>query len=426
MDFCSKSRLMVIIIIIIASFIPTVMIYRPFIATITKWNKKEQRLFQCRSKWKLTQKTSFYEVDCTNPFLKELVHVTDDAAKADVCNSFNPLYTMITSDFHSFKKFQLTDFNELLTTCPQCHHMQVINGQLYLVPRSTSTDYETRSQSVKILFRYVIDTFNDIPNMEFLIHVGDSVDMKRNITHPSKCPVFGFAKKRKKVMNDTNADGVVRIPCFSFWSWPEARITRWDQKIISIKQAGDSITFDKRKSQLFWRGARTGHRTAFVAITEKHRQIMDISFMNWQRSGFLGISVHKQYRTLEQHCNYKYLLHLEGNTFSGRLKYLLLCGSPVIFAKIDGWEEFWYHLLKHQENIIILDSLDEALLLNMTNYLFENSERASRIGMNGRNIVLKYLNEQAVICYMRNVLLAYSKLVDYQVAKHDRAIVKLF
>jgi hypothetical protein len=55
----------------------------------------------------------------------------------------------------------------------------------------------------------------------------------------------------------------------------------------------------------------------------------------------------------------------------------------------------------------------------MTNYLLENSERASRIGINGRNIVLKYLNEQAIICYMRNVLLAYSKLVDYQVTKRD-------
>jgi len=391
------------------------MIYRHYTTTITKWNQKEQRLFQCRNKWKLFDVTSFYDVDCTNPFLKALVNGADDAAKADVCDSFNPLYTRIPTVFRSFKKFQLTDFNELLKACPQCHHLQVIDRKLYVVPRSTSMDYETRSQSVKTMFKYVIDTFNDIPNMEFLIHVGDSVNMMRNTTHPSKCPVFGFAKNRNNVVNDTYTDGVVSIPCFSFWSWPEAQITRWDQKSISIKQAGDSIPFHMRKSQLFWRGARTGHRTDFVSITEKYRQIMDVSFMSWQKSEFPGLSTHKEYRTLEQHCNYKYLLHLEGNTFSGRLKYLLLCGSPVIFAKINGWEEFWYHLLKHQENIIILDSSDEILLLNMTNYLFENSEQASRIGINGRNIVLKYLNEQAIICYMRNVLFAYNKLVDYQV-----------
>jgi hypothetical protein len=150
---------------------------------------------------------------------------------------------------------------------------------------------------------------------------------------------------------------------------------------------------------------------------------MDVSFMNWERSKFQALPIHKEYRTLEQHCDYKYLLHLEGKTYSGRLKYLLLCGSPVIFAKIAGWEEFWYHLLTHQENIIILDSVDEVLLLNMTNYLLENSERASRIGINGRNLVLKYLNEQAIICYMRNMLLTYGKLVDYQVTKRDQVTV---
>ncbi|CAF3840972.1 unnamed protein product [Rotaria sp. Silwood1] len=260
--------------------------------------------------------------------------------------------------------------------------------------------------------------------MEFLIHVGDSVDMKRNITHPSKCPVFGFAKNKNDLVNGTYTDGVVSIPCFSFWSWPEARITRWNKKIISIKKAGDRKTFAMKKSKLFWRGAETGRRVDIVPIAKKHREIMDVSFMDWQIPEFLNRSTHKEYRTLEQHCNYKYLLHLEGNTFSGRLKYLLICASPVIFLKINGWEEFWYHLLKHKENIIILDSVSEASLLNMTNYLLENSERASHIGINGRNLVLKYLNEQAIICYMRNVLLTYSKLINYQVTKHNLATVK--
>ncbi len=55
--------------------------------------------------------------------------------------------------------------------------------------------------------------------------------------------------------------------------------------------------------------------------------------MDWQESGFLRRRLHNEYRTLEEHCNHKYLLHLEGNTFSGRLKYLLLCASPVIYVQ---------------------------------------------------------------------------------------------
>lgn len=417
--FYSKSSAIMLTIVTIFSVLQTN--FLRFMPTIIAWKQKEQRRFRCRNELQMTHLTSFYDVDCENSFLKELVNSTDPATKADVCNSSKPLYTRIMIDFRAFKNFQVTDFSELLKACPECHHLQVMDGKLHVVSRSTSSDYETRSRSVKTLFKYVIDTFDGKPNIEFLFHVGDLINMRRNTTHPLKCSVFGFAKNKNDVANVEYTDGVVSIPCFSFWSWNEARITRWDQKMISIKQAGSRNTFDKRTSKVFWRGANTGHRSVFVSLTEKHREIMDVAFMDWRGTGYLRLSMHKEYRTLEEHCDYKYLLHLEGNTFSGRLKYLLLCGSPVIFVKLNGWEEFWYHLLQHQENILLLEKSDDVLLMNTTKYLLENPERASRIGINGQNTVLKYLNEQAIICYMRNVLLAYSRLIDYQVTKRDHA-----
>ena len=42
---------------------------------------------------------------------------------------------------------------------------------------------------------------------------------------------------------------------------------------------------------------------------------------------------------------WRYLMHMPGNGYSARLKYLLMCGSPVIFP-YGGLEEFWYHLLE--------------------------------------------------------------------------------
>ena len=45
---------------------------------------------------------------------------------------------------------------------------------------------------------------------------------------------------------------------------------------------------------------------------------------------------------------------MSGVGYSARLKYLMLCGSPVIFPHKGYWEynEFWYHLLKDKENIV--------------------------------------------------------------------------
>ena len=59
---------------------------------------------------------------------------------------------------------------------------------------------------------------------------------------------------------------------------------------------------------------------------------------------------------LPEHCRYKYLLNWPGHTYSARLKSLLLCGSVVIFPD-NGWYEFYYPLLRHGENIIMMEPL---------------------------------------------------------------------
>ena len=61
---------------------------------------------------------------------------------------------------------------------------------------------------------------------------------------------------------------------------------------------------------------------------------------------------------LPEHCRYKYLLNWPGHTYSARLKSLLLCGSVVIFPD-NGWYEFYYPLLRHGENIIMMAPLTQ-------------------------------------------------------------------
>ena len=54
-----------------------------------------------------------------------------------------------------------------------------------------------------------------------------------------------------------------------------------------------------------------------------------------------------EFKSLFEHGAYKYSLHMPGQSYSGRLKYLLASGSAVLAAqRHPGWTEFWYHLLK--------------------------------------------------------------------------------
>ena len=59
---------------------------------------------------------------------------------------------------------------------------------------------------------------------------------------------------------------------------------------------------------------------------------------------------------------YRYLLHLSGVAYSSRLKYLLLCGSAVVFPHKGEHEhvEFWQHLLKDRHNIVLTGAVAVA------------------------------------------------------------------
>jgi Glycosyl transferase family 90 len=66
------------------------------------------------------------------------------------------------------------------------------------------------------------------------------------------------------------------------------------------------------------------------------------------------------YVSLAEHCQYKYLLHLGGHTYSNRLKWLMLCNSTVVIPRDHrGWEEFFYSsLLRDGVNVVFADSVE--------------------------------------------------------------------
>ena len=68
---------------------------------------------------------------------------------------------------------------------------------------------------------------------------------------------------------------------------------------------------------------------------------------------------HEHFVGLPQHCSRKYLLNWPGNSYSARLKYLMLCGSLVVHSD-NGWYEFFYHMLKHEEHYVRINALTSA------------------------------------------------------------------
>jgi hypothetical protein len=241
------------------------------------------------------------------------------------------------------------------------------------------------------------------------------------MTH--KVPVFGFAKTKKQPTWGLRPDGIVLIPCFTLWVFTAPSIGRWKSSLESLPKFADRIKWKNRIPKLMWRGARNGDREWLTSIGErKNDSTLDIEFIDWNPS---RISPHysDNFKTIYDFCKYKYLLHQEGWSYSNRIKYLMLCGSPVIYANFGEWKEYWYHLLKHDYNVLLFkDTRNETLFKNLTQNIMQDDAKAIYIGTNGRILVQRYLNEQAILCYFRNILIRYASMFTYKPMKHPHAV----
>lgn len=161
--------------------------------------------------------------------------------------------------------------------------------------------------------------------------------------------------------------------------------------------------------KLLWRGATMGLplRDHLIDVTT-NKTWADVVAINWHDQESMAHDL----KSLAEHCQYKYLMHTEGNSYSGRLKYLQLCQSVIIAHKMD-WIQHHHPLMQKsgpdQNYVEIdrdLDSLEETILS-----LQSNSKDAQRIALNSmRTFRERYLTPAAEVCYWRYLIQQWSKV----------------
>lgn len=131
------------------------------------------------------------------------------------------------------------------------------------------------------------------------------------------------------------------------------------------------------------------------------------------------------FASLLQHCKYKYLLHTAGNTYSGRLKFLTLCSSAIIFPQ-DDWQEFWYGMLNNGSNMYIVDRVTPenkgAPILEALADLQADDALASRLAQGSHSLAYEVLSKHNINLYMLRLLNEYSRLLKFKVVRHPDAV----
>ena len=110
------------------------------------------------------------------------------------------------------------------------------------------------------------------------------------------------------------------------------------------------------------------------------------------------------FTSLPDHCNYKYLIDIEGNGYSGRVKHLLHTGRPLFYQK-RYWNEYWFFKMEPFVHYIPIEN-DFSDFNQKFNFILENDDVAEEIGNNAREFAIKNLRRKNAVEKYRDLFVS--------------------
>lgn len=317
----------------------------------------------------------------------------------------HPLFSRIDKELERFKD------NITLQMVEQAYcqgsrgsfRLQVVNGSAYVVGEAPS--YESRLLSIKLqlLPLYLEGQLPD--GLDVVIEQEDKPTVPRAAS--TDCPTPGpLVAPSKQPANESHSH-VLLAPDHTFAGWLEARTLGWADMLPLLRRAAGSQPWERRRPALFFRGAATGQRNQSLDpdLSADYPGVLDIQLVNWTSP-----AERQRFVPLTEHCAHKLLLHLAGNSYAGRLKYLMACGSAVVLPD-SPWHEYWYHLLRpghHHVPVEEVDSFNQGHhLADAALELHQDDGYARRVGAAGARLVGDALAPPRVQAYWRRLLKRY-------------------
>jgi hypothetical protein len=200
-------------------------------------------------------------------------------------------------------------------------------------------------------------------------------------------------------------ENIITVPDFIFINWRETGLYDYDDTVIDIASAGQAEPiYDK----LFWIGALSHPtRKTLMEISEKDPRIEAIS-MDWKRQLGKEVTVKDAttYVSLKDHTKYKYLIDIQGNGYSGRVKMLLFSGRPLFLVE-RPLKEWYYDGLKAYEHYIPVKE-DLSDLESQLDWAESHEKEAKMIALNAQKFAIENLMHENAVQRMANVLLKLS------------------
>jgi hypothetical protein len=265
-----------------------------------------------------------------------------------------------------------------------------------------------------------------LPDVEFVTHLWDHPKVDRQ----TPLPIFshyGDASHRD-------------VPVPAPWSWDE-KGHNFPQPWVKLSAAQCSKPWDRRSPQLYFRGGCNGptrgwrgplwryyprKRTNRISHTMRgqvnagtfdHCDSPKLSKLEWgwdeQMEREMSASGRKQkVEKFASNCEYKHLLHVDGNVASSRLASELHVGS-VIFKQESFSSEYFYPLLRPYVHYVPVQT-NLRDVPDQLEWAKREPQKAKQIAARGQAFAREHLHPHSIACYWWQLLSAFAELQDFE------------
>ncbi|CAD6568881.1 MAG: hypothetical protein CYPHOPRED_002921 [Cyphobasidiales sp. Tagirdzhanova-0007] len=255
-------------------------------------------------------------------------------------------------------------------------HLVLYDNQLYL--KSFRPGLFSRAEAQVALINEAISTSPDrLPNMEFAIGVDDW-------PHQDPLPIWELCREH-------HIQHVWLQPDYGFYSWPEPGVGSFQEVMYKAeKHEKNSSGWSGKQKKLFWKGAM-GQNVLRKELADviSDKSWADIQDMNWSENEA------RDRKTIDDHCDFKFLGHVEGGSSSGRLNINSNDTSP-------------------DQNTVVIPGGNWDRLSGIMESLLADDRRAKRIADNSHEFWHYWNSPAATSCYLRKMFRSWAMLQKFE------------
>ena len=300
----------------------------------------------------------------------------------------------------------------------------IFNNRLY-IRKHQDAGFTRVAAALALLHQSIVTAREPLPNVEFCMGLED------------------WGSRGKFSLDRAPQDEEMWLmPDYGWFSWPE-HVGGYSDIRYRMEKIEQEFPWEKKTPRLLWRGSMAvgkADRESLMQAAAGHSW-NDVKAVDW---GHPDTAI-----SMEEHCKWKFQGFPEGNTYSGRLRYLQNC-KTVIVTHPPRWIQHWTHLYNADFNspdqniVIVPDPIGDAKgvivhegekemldrtwerLPEVMDALLKNDEKAKSIAENQWNFFRnRYISPASAACYWRKAIKGFGSVRFPSLPSFIREMVKL-